>query len=132
MLSLLALEAGLAAFDGLEIADVRARSLSLTRLFMELADAELVPRGFGVVTPRAEGSRGSQVSLSHPRAYGVVQALAARDVVGDFRQPDLVRLGFAPLYVRHVDVVAAVRHLVEVVEAGEERDERYAVQSTVT
>jgi len=132
MLSLLALEASLAVFDGLAMADVRARSLSLTGLFLELADAELVPRGFGIVTPRADDERGSQVSLRHPSAYGVVRALIDRRVVGDYRAPDVVRLGLAPLYLRHVDVVTAVRHLAEVVDAGEERDERYAVQTTVT
>jgi kynureninase len=132
MLSLLALDAALGAFDGLAMAEVRARSLSLTRLFLSLADDVLVPLGFEVVTPRAEHERGSQVSLAHPRAYGVVQALIARGVVGDFRYPDVVRLGFAPLYVRHVDVVDAVEHVVAVVEAGEERDPRYVVQHTVT
>jgi kynureninase len=132
VLSLLALEASLAVFDGIAMTDVRARSLSLTGLFLELAESELVPRGFGIVTPLADDERGSQVSLSHPSAYGVVQALIARRVVGDYRAPDVVRLGFAPLYVRHVDVVAAVRHLAAVVDAGEELDERYAVQTTVT
>lgn len=132
MISLLALEAGLGAFDGLDMRDVRARSLSLTRLFIDLADAHLVPRGFGVATPRRDEERGSQVSLTHPDAYGVVQALAARGVVGDFRHPDIVRLGFAPLHVRHVEVVRAVAQLVSVVDAGEHHDERYAVRSTVT
>lgn len=132
MISLLALESALDAFDGLAMADVRARSLSLTGLLIELAEEHLAPRGFGVVTPRHDAGRGSQVSLSHRDAYGVVQALVARGVVGDFRQPDLVRLGIAPLYVRHVDVVAAVGHLADVVDAGEERDARWSVQSTVT
>ena len=72
------------------------------------------------------------MSLRHDQAYGVVQALIARGVVGDFRAPDLVRLGFAPLYVRHVDVVTAVEQIVAVIEAGEQHDERYAVRSTVT
>jgi kynureninase len=62
----------------------------------------------------------------------VVQALIARGVVGDFRYPDVVRLGFAPLYVRHVEVVDAVEHVVAVIEAGEESDPRYVVQHTVT
>ena len=132
MVSLLALEAGLTAFEGVSMQDVRARSLSLTRLFVELCDEVLAPLGFEVMTPRADHERGSQVSLSHALAYGVVQALIARGVVGDFRRPDVVRLGFAPLYVRHVDVVAAVEALVAVVEAGEERDQRYAVRTTVT
>jgi kynureninase len=132
LLSLLALEAALGAFDGLEPTDVRRKSLSLTALFLDLADAVLVPLGFAVVTPRADEQRGSQVSLRHPQAYAVVQALIGRGVVGDFREPDLVRLGFAPLYVRHVDVVSAVEQTVACIEAGEHLDDRYAVRSTVT
>jgi kynureninase len=132
LLSLLALESALTAFDGLSMSDVRAKSLSLTSLFMSLADGVLSPLGFEVATPRADAERGSQVSLRHPEAYGMVQALIARGVVGDFRQPDIVRLGFAPLYLRHVDVVSAAEQAVAVVQAGEQRDERYAVQSTVT
>jgi kynureninase len=132
MLSLLALEAALTAFEGLSIAAVRAKSLSLTRLFLELADEYLVPLGFTPVTPRADAERGSQVSLRHEEAYAVVQALIARGVVGDFRAPDLVRLGFAPLYVRHVDVVEAVDRAIAVIEAGEHRDPRYAVRAPVT
>ena len=132
MVSLLTLEAALSAFDGLAIADVRAKSLSLTRLFLELADDVLAPMGFTVVTPRADDERGSQVSLRHPDAYGVVQALIARQVVGDYREPDVVRLGFAPLYLRHVDVVTAVEQAVAVIEAGEQIDPRYAERHPVT
>jgi kynureninase len=132
MLSMLALEAALGTFDGLSMDDVRARSLSLTRLFLSLADDVLAPLGFEVVTPRADEERGSQVSLTHPWAYGVVQALVARGVIGDFRHPDVVRLGFAPLYVRHTEVVQAVEQITAAVQAGEERDPRYVVQHTVT
>ncbi len=77
--------------------------------FLDVLGA-LLP-GIEVVTPRAPGRRGSQVSLRHPAAYGVVQALIARGVVGDYREPDIVRLGFAPLYVTHADALAAVEHL---------------------
>ena len=132
MVSLLTLEAALSAFDGVSMAAVRAKSLSLTRLFLELADDVLAPLGFEVVTPRANDQRGSQVSLRHPDAYGVVQALIARLVVGDYREPDLVRLGFAPLYIRHVDVVSAVEQTVAVIDAGEQSDPRYAERHPVT
>jgi kynureninase len=132
MVSLLTLEAALSAFNGLSTADVRAKSLSLTRLFLELADDVLAPLGFTVVTPRDDAERGSQVSLRHPDAYGVVQALIARGVVGDYREPDVVRLGFAPLYVRHVDIVAAVEQIVAVIAAGEQTDPQYAVRQVVT
>lgn len=132
MVSLLTLEAALSAFDGLAMSDVRAKSLSLTRLFLELADDVLAPLGFTVVTPRADDERGSQVSLRHPDAYGVVQALIARGVVGDYREPDVVRLGFAPLYVRHVDVVEVVEQVAAVIAAGEQSDPQYAVRLAVT
>ena len=132
MVSLLTLEAALSAFEGLSMVDVRAKSLSLTRLFLDLADDVLAPLGFTVVTPRADDERGSQVSLRHPDAYGVVQALIERGVVGDYREPDVVRLGFAPLYVRHVDVVTAVEQTVAVIDAGEQGDMRYAERHPVT
>jgi kynureninase len=132
MLSLLALDAALSAFDGLAMADVRAKSLSLTSFFLDLVDEVLAPLGFQPVTPRDPAERGSQVSLRHDTAYGVVQALIERGVVGDYREPDLVRLGFAPLYVRHVDAVQAVAETVAVVEAGEHLDPRWARRGTVT
>jgi kynureninase len=132
MVSVLTLEAALAAFDGLSMTDVREKSLSLTRLFLELSDAELAPLGFTVATPRVDDERGSQVSLRHPDAYGVVQALIARGVVGDYREPDVVRLGFAPLYVRHVDVVSAIEQIVAVIAAGEHNAPQYAVRLMVT
>lgn len=132
MLSLLALEAALTVFDGLAMTDVRAKSRSLTELFLQVADEVLGPVGFEPVTPRAPDERGSQVALRHPMAYGVVQALIGRRVVGDFREPDLVRLGFAPLYVRHVDVVSAVEHALAVVEAGEHLDPRWSRRASVT
>ena len=132
VISLLALESALAAYDGIDMVQVRAKSLSLTSLFIELADEVLAPLGFSVATPREPSERGSQVSLRHADAYAVVQALIERRVVGDYREPDVVRLGFAPLYLRHTDVVRAVEQIAAVVTAGEHRQERYAVRATVT
>jgi kynureninase len=105
--------------------------LSLTDYFIELVDVRLAGV-FEVVTPRDHARRGSQVSLRHPDAYGIVQALIARKVVGDFRTPDIARFGFAPLYVTHADVYDAVDHLVAVMEHREHDRSEYTVRNAVT
>jgi kynureninase len=107
MLSLLALEAALTAFDGVDLADVRKASLSLTGFFIECCDALLGGRGFTVATPRELDRRGSQVALRHPDAERLVPELARRSVLCDKREPDLVRFGFNALYNTHADALAA-------------------------
>lgn len=129
VLALSALEAALGAFDGVALSELRAQSLSLTGLFVELLD-QRVP-GLDIVTPRDQ-RRGSQVSFAHPHAYGLVQALIARGVIGDYRDPGLARFGFAPLYVRHVDVWDAVDHLVQVLANEEHLDPAYSARNAVT
>ncbi len=131
VLGLSALETALDAFEGVDMAALRARSLSLTDWFIELVDARLGDQ-VEVVTPREHARRGSQVSLRHEQAYGIVQALIARGVVGDFRTPDVARFGFAPLYVTHVEVYDAVQALVEVLDGEEHARPEYAVRNLVT
>ncbi len=131
VLALSALDVALDAFDGVAVDVLRGESLSLTGYFMDLVDARLGST-FEVITPRDPARRGSQVSLRHPEAYGVVQALIARGVVGDFRTPDVARFGFAPLYVSHADVFDAVEHLVAVMAADEHQRPEYAVRNAVT
>jgi len=130
MLSLLALEAALTAYDGLSMRAVRTRSLSLTGFFMHCLRELRV--GLVVATPVEDERRGSQVSLRHPAGYAVVQALAARGVVGDFREPDIIRLGFAPLYVSHADALAAAEHLCEVLASNEYERPEFASRAVVT
>ena len=131
VLALSALDAALDVFDGVAVDVLREGSLSLTDLFIALVD-ERLGSVFEVITPREQGRRGSQVSLRHDEAYGVVQALIERGVVGDFRTPDVARFGFAPLYVTHADVYDAVDHLVEVMARDEHLRPSYAVRNAVT
>ena len=130
LLSVLALEAALTAYDGLSPADVRAVSLSVTGMFIEALDALGVD--LPLATPRDDAHRGSQVSLRHPQAFAVVQALIARGVIGDFREPDIIRLGFSPLYVTHVDAVHAAEHVRAVLEGREFEREEFAERGPVT
>jgi kynureninase len=128
VLSMRALEAALDVFDDVALEDVRAKSLALTSLAIERADA----LGVEPVTPRDPARRGSQVSLRIPHAYEVTQALIARGVVGDFRAPDLLRLGFTPLYLRYVDVWDTFAALESVLAEEAWRDPAYALRAAVT
>ncbi len=130
VLALSCLEAALGVFDEVDLADLRAASLSLSDLLIRLVDQQ-VP-GLELLTPRERARRGSQVAYRHPEAYGIVQALAARGVVGDFRAPDVARFGIAPLYVRHRDIARAVAELVAVLAAEEHRDPAYAQRRAIT
>lgn len=114
ILSLLALDAALDAFDGVDMSAVRAKTQSLSQLFVGLAEARLVRHGFKLASPRQANERGGQVSLTHRDGYAIMQALIARGVIGDYRAPDTVRFGFAPLYTRHVDVFDAAAVIDEV------------------
>lgn len=131
MLSLLALEAALTAFDGVEVAELRIKSLSVTGFFIDCADAVL-GGAFEVVTPRSPRHRGSQVTLRHPDAYALVQALAARDVIGDMRAPDLLRFGVNALYVSHGDALRAVGCLRDIVAEAAHLPFLAQQRSTVT
>lgn len=131
IVALAALDGALAVWERADMGQVRAKSLALTDLFIELVEARL-PGVFEVVTPREHARRGSQVALRHAEAYGVVRAVADAGVIGDFRDPDIARFGFTPLYLRYVDVYDAVERLAGVMERGGYRDERYAVRAAVT
>jgi kynureninase len=107
VLALRALEHALNRVDGVDLAALRHTSERLTQRAIERAD----DIGLDVVTPREPADRGSQVSLRHEHAWEVVQALIAAGVVGDVRPPDLIRLGFAPLYITDADVDDAFARL---------------------
>jgi kynureninase len=132
ILSMAALDAALDAFDGVDMEAVREKSVALGELFLERVAAECGELGVEIACPRRAAHRGSQVSLRHREGYAVVQALIARGVIGDFRTPDILRFGLAPLYLRYVDIWDAVEHLRQVLETREYEEERYRARAAVT
>jgi kynureninase len=129
IISLRGVDVALDVMEGVEVAALRQKSLALTELFMERVTA-LLP-DLELVTPR-QSSRGSQVGISFDKGYAVVQAMIARGVIGDFRAPDLMRFGFAPLYVRFRDVWDAAEILAECIDAEVWRDPRFNQRLGVT
>jgi len=122
LLALAGLQAALGIWEEVDLDALRAKSLALTDLFLDLT----APLGLEVLTPLPPEQRGSQVSLRHPQARAVMAALIERGVIGDFRAPDVVRFGFTPLYLSYADVAAAARALCEVVGSGIWREPRFA------
>jgi kynureninase len=131
IVALAALDGALNVFDHASMEQIRRKSLALTDLFIELVEARL-PDVFEIITPRDHARRGSQVSMSHPDAYGIIQALIARGVTGDFRAPDVARFGFTPLYVRFVDVYDAVEILFDVMNTKAHLEPAFSVRKPVT
>lgn len=132
ILSMVALDEGLRTFEDVAMDQVRRKSETLGDLFLQLAEERLSDWGVALGSPRDAGERGSQVSLRHPDAYPVMQALIARGVIGDFREPDYLRFGLAPLYVRHVDIWDAVEALRNLLMSGEWRAPHFRQRAAVT
>jgi kynureninase len=118
ILALAALDAGLATFDGVGMCDIAAKSRSLSQLFIDEVEARCGDE-VRLASPRDPAQRGSHVVFEHPEGFAVMQALIARGVVGDFRAPDLMRFGFAPLYNSHAEMVGAAAALALVLTTGE-------------
>jgi kynureninase len=111
VLSMKSLEAALEVFEGVSLGKIRDKSTSLTTFFIDLFDAHLAPQGFRLESPRDPESRGSHVALGFAGGKDLVSALASEGVIADFRPPDLMRFGFAPLYNTHQEVVSLVERL---------------------
>jgi kynureninase len=110
IVSLLTLDASLDVWNGVSLADVRAKGLALTAFFMDCLEDLLDPARATVVTPR-HPRRGHQVSVEVPAAGALVEALAGLGVLVDHRPPSLLRFGFAPLYVSFADALRAAQTL---------------------
>jgi kynureninase len=119
IVSLRGVEHGVALTADAGIEAIRTKSIALTEHLIACFDARLDPLGCTLGTPRRAARRGSHVAVRHPDGYRITQALIARGVVPDFRAPDTIRLGLAPLYTTFTDVYDAVDHFADILETGE-------------
>lgn len=132
MLGLAALESGVDLMLEADMAAIRAKSLLLSRLFMERMATLCERHGFELASPADDAQRGSQVSYRHEHAWPICQAMIARGVIGDFRAPDIFRCGFSPLYLSHAEVARAVEILSEVMESDAWHASEHQARRAVT
>ena len=111
---------------------MRAKSIALGELFRRVVEQECGKLGLRLVSPADPERCGSQVSYAHSDGYAIMQALIERRVIGDFRAPDVMRFGFAPLYIRHVDVFDAVLALRDVLATRAWDQPRFRRRALVT
>ena len=130
ILGMAALEVGVDLIAEIGVDRLYTKSKALSEFFRQCLAEHGVE--LDLVSPSDPDARGSQLSFRHENAYALSQALIARGVVGDFRDPDILRLGFAPAYLAFADIAAAARHLAEVLDGGEWRSEKFGQRAAVT
>ncbi|MFI4980917.1 MAG: kynureninase, partial [Nevskiales bacterium] len=132
IVAMTALEVGVDLMLEADMAQLRAKSLRQSELFMALFEQRLGDYGFELVSPRDGAVRGSQVCLGHPQGWPIMRALHQRGVIGDFRAPDVLRFGFCPLYVGYAEVWDAMDALADIMRSGEWRRAEYQQAVKVT
>jgi kynureninase len=116
VLSMSALDKALDIWMELDVQAARAKSVQLSELFLQLVAQQPNLANLVLKSPVSAAERGSQLSFGHPQAAAIIQALAERQVIGDFREPDVLRFGLAPLYNRYQDIWDAVDSLAQVIK----------------
>jgi kynureninase len=132
VLAMAALEQGLALFGDIDLPAVFAKASALGALYIRLMDERCSGFGFTLASPRDDAARGGHVSHAHDDAYPICRALIARGVVGDFREPDMLRMGFAPLYTRYEDIWFAVETIRAVMATRGWDDDAFRTRGAVT
>ncbi len=148
VISMSVLDAALDVFDGVELQALRDKSLALSELFIQLFNQHInqpyvqpsdeSSRQYPALSqllpafPREPAQRGAQLAYRHPHAYAICQALIAEGVIADFRAPDILRLGFSPLYLRFEDIWHSMERLAEILTTGSWRDQQIGNRGKVT
>lgn len=127
-----ALEVGVDIMAKVDPQQLRDKSLALTEYFIRLMEPLCETYGFELATPKDQSIRGSQVSYTHPQGYAIIQALIDQDIIGDFRAPNILRFGFAPLYVRFIDLWNTVEALQRIMQNSRWDQPQFRAKNKVT
>ncbi|MEQ9317107.1 MAG: aminotransferase class V-fold PLP-dependent enzyme, partial [Henriciella sp.] len=128
ILSLRALSGALDVVDAVDMSAVEAKARALGHLVLSRT-SEL---GLPTISPKGEARRGGHVSVTHASGYEIVQALIARNIIADFRAPNTIRFGVAPLYLSFAQVWDAMDALSDILKTRSYEDNQYSVRAAVT
>ncbi len=132
ILSMSALNSALNVFDSLSMDQVRDKAIALSSFFQELVQQDSSLDCLNLVSPSEPTQRGNQLAYQHPDAYAICQALIDRKVIADFRSPDILRLGFSPLFLSFMDIAQAAKILGDVMSSRSYLDARFQQRQQVT
>ena len=124
VLSMAAMEPGLDLLLEAGMSALRAKSVQLSNFMLEMIQQELIPLGFSVASPLEAEKRGSHISIQHAEAYRINRAMiepndGSKSIIPDFRPPDNIRMGFAPLYNRFEEMIETVQRIKTIIQSYE-------------
>ena len=111
---------------------VREKSIRLSEMFITLIQQECGEFSFELYSPKNSEQRGSQISFKHINAYPIMQSLISHGVIGDYREPNILRFGISPLYMRFEDIWKAIMCLKSIMESREWDSEKFKKRNYVT
>ncbi len=132
ILGLKGVEAAMDLFDGVDIHAIRRKSQALCDTFIQLVEQHPDCAPLRLASPRDAERRGSQVSFDYAQGYAVVRAMIEQGVIGDFREPGIMRFGLAPYYLRFTDLFDAVEAMADCMRRQVWTDAKYITRETVT
>lgn len=132
ILAMSALDTALNSFEGVSPANLQSKATALGETFLSLVAAEPALSDLQLVSPRNPEIRGAQLSFSHDHAYPISQALIAAGVIVDFRAPNLLRLGFSPLYLSFTEIAVSVSILKHIMVENIYKDQQFNQPKKVT
>lgn len=132
IVSMAVLKGALTIFSDVDMSDVRQKSLKLSSFMVSVIEQHPALQSLELVTDMDDARRGSQIALAHPDAYAICQAWIEQGVIADFREPNILRIGFAPLYISYFDVLKATDSLAHIMQCKMYRAQQYQTRNTVT
>jgi len=132
ILAMAAFDTALDVFADVDMEEVRRKSMQLGDLMIDLVEDRCADHGFTVISPHDASMRASQVSIVHAQGYAIMQALIAEGVIGDYRDPGVMRFGLTPLYLRFADIWQAVEILGQIMDKEIWRRPEFSERKLVT